>query len=146
MKELPRFAQMETEPEAADYILAYDERRHRAEFARDDVIYLSIYRRTKLAGFFILALDPDPGSIEFRRIVVAERGQGIGQAAIPLMEKYCRDALGRGRIWLDVFEFNQRGLHVYAKLGYRCFDRRDYDGKALLFFDKSIAPAQPPGD
>ena len=136
---------MESAPDTAAYILAYDEQRHRAEFERDNIIYLSIYRQTRLAGFFILALDPDPGSVEFRRIVIAERGRGIGQAAIQLMENYCRDVLGCSRIWLDVFEFNQRGRHIYEKLGYRCFDRSDYDGKTLLFFDKSIT-APPPGD
>lgn len=141
--ELSEFAKMETAPDTADYILPYDQARHRAEFERDDIVYLSIYRQSRLAGFFILALDPDPGSVEFRRIVVAARGQGIGQAAIPLMEDYCRDQLGRGRVWLDVFACNRRGRHVYEKLGYRCFDRGELDGKPLLFFDKSIAPARP---
>ncbi len=144
--ELPRLAEMETAPDTADYILAYDAAGHRAEFERDDIVYLSIYRQSRLTGFFILALDPDPDSVEFRRIVIAERGQGIAQAAIPLMENYCRDVLGRSRVWLDVFDFNRRGRHVYEKLGYRYFDRRDHDGKTLLFFDKSIASSRPPGD
>ena len=80
--ELPEFAKMETAPDTADYILAYDEARHRAEFERDGIVYLSIYWSKKLAGFFILALDPDPDSVEFRRIVIAERGQGTAQAAL----------------------------------------------------------------
>ena len=142
--ELSEFAGMETAPDTGEYILAYDAARHRAEFERDDIVYLSICRQKELVGFFILALDPDPDSVELRRIVVAERGQGIAQAAIPLMENYCRDVLGRGRVWLDVFDFNQRGRHVYEKLGYRYFDRGDLDGKTLLFFDKAIAPARSP--
>ncbi len=142
--ELSEFAKMETAPDTAHYILAYDEARHRVEFEREGIVYLSIYRQQRLTGFFILALDPDPGSVEFRRIVIAERGRGIAQAAIPLMENYCRDVLGRSRVWLDVYDFNHRGRHVYEKLGYRYFDRHEHDGKTLLFFEKTIAPARPP--
>ncbi len=141
--ELAEFSSMETAPDTADYILAYDTARHRAEFARDDIVYLSIYEDKRLVGFFILALETDPKSVEFRRIVIADRGRGIGQAAIPLMEEYCRVQLGRRRIWLDVFEFNHRGRHVYEKLGYRLFDQGELNGKTLLFFEKSLPPAPP---
>ncbi len=142
-QELPEFARMETAPDTEDYILAYDSERHLAEFERDDIVYLSIYAENRLVGFFILALEADPGSLEFRRIVVAERGLGIGRAAIGLMEEYCRDQLGRDRVWLDVFDFNHRGRHLYQKLGYRYFDRGELDGKTLLFFEKSLAAATP---
>ncbi len=142
-EELPEFAEMETAPDTADYILAYDAARHLAEFERDDIVYLSIYDDQKPVGFFILALEADLGSVELRRIVVAERGRGIGQAAIGSMEKFCRDRLGRSRIWLDAFEFNHRGRHVYEKLGYRFFDRGELNGKTLLFFEKSLLPTPP---
>ena len=137
-RELPEFVAMEAAPDTADYILPYDLERHRAEFARDEICYLSIYADERLVGFFILALEDDSPSVEFRRIVIAERGRGIAQAAIGLMEDYCRNELGRKRIWLDVFDFNRRGRHVYQKLGYRYFEQQIYAGKTLLFFDKSI--------
>ena len=54
------------------------------------------------------------------------------------MEEYCRERLGRSRIWLDVFEFNQRGQHIYQKLGYRRFDQGEVEGKVLFFYDKLL--------
>ena len=137
--ELGAFAEMETAADTAEFILPYGLERHRREFERDDIRYLSIFDDDVLAGYFILVLEADGRSVEFRRIVVAAARRGIGQAAIRLMENYCREDLGRERIWLDVFEFNQRGRHIYEKLGYRFFDRGEVDGKPLLFYDKPIA-------
>jgi RimJ/RimL family protein N-acetyltransferase len=46
--------------------------------------------------------------------------------------------MGRRRIWLDVFEHNARGRHVYEKLGYRRFDSGELDGKPLLLYEKQL--------
>ena len=83
--------------------------------------------------------------VEFRRIVVSCRGIGIGQAAIPAMEVYCREQLHCRRIWLDVFDSNPRGRHIYQKLGYRLFDTGELEGRKLLYMDKSLTdPAGKP--
>ena len=136
--ELRAFVPMEADSDAVEFILPYSLARHREEFERDDIVYLSIFRQHELAGFFILALEGDGNSVEFRRIVIADKGQGTGQQAILAMETYCRHRLKCTRIWLDVFEDNHRGRHVYQKLGYRQFDEGDLNGKKLLYFDKSI--------
>jgi RimJ/RimL family protein N-acetyltransferase len=100
----------------------YSLERYRSEFAKPDIVYLSILNAGELARFFMLALDPDHTSVELRRIVIAQKGIGPGQDAILPMEDYCRERIGRSRIWLDVFDFNHRGQHVYQKLGYRRFN------------------------
>ncbi len=130
---------MEEDAETLPNILPYSLQKHCKEYERADIVYLSIYTAVELAGFFILRLEPDPDSVEFRRIVIANKGMGIGQSAIPAMEDYCRDQLKRTRIWLDVFEFNRRGQHIYEKLGYRFFDSGELDGKKLLFYEKNLA-------
>lgn len=139
--ELQLFFAMEQDADTHSYILPYSLQQHRQEFEREDIVYLSIYALDELAGFFILKLDSDHSSVEFRRVVIANKGQGIGQSAIRAMEDYCRYQLQRHRIWLDVFEFNQRGQHIYEKLGYRLFDSGDLDGKKLLFYQKNISTA-----
>ena len=116
----------------------YSLEEHQREYERVDIVYLSIYADSQLAGYFILALDSDLTSVEFRRIVVAAKGAGIGQAAIAAMEAYCVEALRRQRIWLDVFASNPRGLHIYQKLGYRRFDSGELDGRKLLYLQKTI--------
>ncbi len=87
---------LERDPEVAAFILPTTLQQHRVQFERDDIVYLSIECDGESCGYFILALEADGSSVEFRRIVVATRGRGIGQRAIPLMEAWCRDRLGRG--------------------------------------------------
>ena len=136
--ELANFSAWEQDEDSRDYVTPYTLEQHQLEYARDDIVYLSIYDGESLAGFFILVLEPDQASVEFRRIVVAEKGAGIGQSAIACMETYCRDELRRSRVWLDVFDFNQRGRHVYEKLGYKYFDSGTLRGEKLLFYEKSL--------
>ena len=136
--ELAGFVVLEQDIDAAAHILPTTLQQHQAQFARDDIVYLTIERGGTTCGFFILVLEQDGNSVEFRRIVVTPRGDGIGQRAIPAMEDWCRDRLGRGRIWLDVFDSNPRGRHVYEKLGYRRFDEAPYDNRILYFYHKAL--------
>ena len=136
--ELAAFSAMEQDVDTIAYIKPGTPQQHLAEFNREDVVYLSIYENQKLAGFFLLCLDADGNSVEFRRIVIADKGNGLGQQAIPAMERYCRERLQRRRIWLDVFDFNHCGQHVYHKLGYRQFGRACFEGKPLLCYQKII--------
>ncbi len=137
--ELERFCQMERAADTREYITVSTLQQHRQEFARADIVYLSIYSDDALAGYIILALEGDGETVEFRRIVVADKGKGTGRAAILAMETYCRDRLRRRRIWLDVFESNHRGRHVYEKLGYRLFETGELRGQKLLLLQKGIA-------
>jgi len=54
------------------------------------------------------------------------------------MHKFCTMKLGVVRIWLDVFEHNQRARHVYTQLGYEVFGRKTIDGRVLLLMEKDI--------
>ena len=136
--DLPLFLRMEQEVGTSEYIIPYGPEDHRSRYADPQVIYLRIVADGELAGFFILVMDPDQRSIEFRRIVVANKGLGIGQRAVDAMEAYCRDRLKRARIWLDVFEHNRRGRHIYEKLGYRKFGESVLAGRTLLLYEKQL--------
>ncbi len=46
-------------------------------------------------------------------------GQGYGTEAISLMLNYAFSELNLQRISLNVFEYNQRALHTYQKVGFR---------------------------
>ena len=54
------------------------------------------------------------------------------------MEDYCRSRFNSRRIWLDVFAFNARGIHVYNKLGYQQFKSGEYESKTLLYMEKLL--------
>jgi len=137
-KDISSFIEMEKSDGASLYIIPYSAQKHRQEMRQNDVIYLSIMFNESLAGFIILAAKVALGSVEFRRIVVGSKGNGIGQLAIGAMEVYCRDVLSCSRIWLDVFESNKRGQHIYQKLGYRQFNAEQYGDKVLLYMEKQL--------
>lgn len=137
-EEIPLFVAMESAGDTGEFVFGWDDEKHAAEMQKDGILYLSIMSDGNLTGFFILALEPEGETVEFRRIVVADKGKGIGQAAIRKMEEYCREKLGRSKIWLDVMESNERGRHIYEKLGYIRFDTGEQEGKRLLFYRKEL--------
>ena len=137
--QLEAFHHMEKDEDTAQYILPYSVDEHKEEFSRDDVVYKSVYdRQNELVGFVILILDPDGQSVEFGRIVIAQKGQSYGSRAVSLIERVCKEELNRQRVWLDVFEFNQRAQHVYESSGYRYFGSRPHEGKTLRLYEKEI--------
>jgi diamine N-acetyltransferase len=121
-----------------EFILPASAEAHRADFENPATVYLSILEGSAFAGFILLRLDPDGSSVECRRIVVVERGRGIGQVAIAALERYCRSVLGRFRIWLDVFDANHRARHVYTKLGFRDCGETVNAGRRLLLYEKVL--------
>ena len=135
--ELERIYRMER-GEAREFIMAYSLDRHHAEFARPGVTYKSIWSEGHHVGFLILALDPDGRSVEFRRIVVIEPGRGFGRKAVRAVDAICRDELGRARVWLDVFEANQRARYLYEQCGYRRFGEYEREGRMLLLYEKAV--------
>ena len=53
-----------------------------------------------------------------------------------LMEEYGVREFGVNRIWLDVYENNARGMHVYEKMGYRRFNQKKTGERILYFYEK----------
>lgn len=136
--ELALFCQWEQTDDTREFIIPYDLEQHLEEFAKKDVIYLSILLDANLVGFVILKLEDDLKSVEFRRIVVNEKGQGIGQVVLREVDRYCFDKLNKKRIWLDVFNFNVRGIHIYEKYGYQRIGEADFAGKKLFVYEKWV--------
>lgn len=135
--EVTAFVDMENATDTSEFILPYTVEKHIAEMNQAGLIYLSIYDADKLTGFIILAID-DANEVEFRRIVVAVKGKGLGQAAMEKMELYCKTKLNCRRIWLDVFADNERGQHIYQKLGYKQFGNNKHNGRALILMEKRL--------
>jgi ribosomal protein S18 acetylase RimI-like enzyme len=134
--EIPRFVTMEQSSGTSEFIIPYSAEKHLIEMQRDNTIYLSIFYENKLSGLMILTKEGQ--SVEFKRIVVEQKGCGIGQKAIKAMETYCMTVLSANRIWLDVFKSNLRGQHIYQKLGYNPFKSEQYGDKTLLYMEKSL--------
>jgi len=110
--EVASFMEMDRAEGTSEFIVLYSKETHLAELLKKDVHYLSIFSKDLLVGYVILVVENDMASVEFRRIVVGVKGKGIGQSAIIEMEIYCTQTLACSRIWLDVFEVNERGKHI----------------------------------
>jgi RimJ/RimL family protein N-acetyltransferase len=46
-------------------------------------------------------------------------GKGIGTTVTRMMLGHAFDTLNMNRVWLHVYEYNPRGVHVYEKIGFQ---------------------------
>ena len=46
-------------------------------------------------------------------------GKGYGTEAIRLVTKYAFESLNFNRVWLHVYDFNERGIKAYEKVGFK---------------------------
>ena len=114
-------------------VLPYSREKHEEEFSRETVKYKMVLSNGLPAGFIILALDSDPRSVEFRRIVISRPGCGLGRRAVLLLDEVCLYEFDRNRIWLDVFAQNLRARHVYEACGYIHVSEARLDDRTLIF-------------
>jgi diamine N-acetyltransferase len=138
--ELKKFDVLDRQAHASRFVIQTGLATHLQNFRHPDITYLSIERAGDFCGYFILVREAQTDSVEFRRILIDRNRRGAGQAAIVAMENYCRENWNPKRIWLDVFEDNEIGRHIYQKLGYLRFREEMFDGRKLLFFEKQLRP------
>ncbi|MGR5355132.1 GNAT family N-acetyltransferase [Vibrio chagasii] len=137
ISEVSAFVEMECSSDTKGFVIPYSVEKHVSLIESNEVVYLSLYDENELSGFIILSQESQD-TVEFRRIVVASKGKGLGQLAIKEMEQYCAEHLNCSKVWLDVFESNSRGIHIYQKLGYTQFKEALYEGRSLLFMEKIL--------
>ncbi len=137
--ELIIFDQMDRQGHACHFITQTGLNNHHRNFDHPNITYLNIKNESgELCGYFILVVEPDSESVEFRRILIDQAKRGVGQLAIKTMENFCKNELRVKRIWLDVYEDNVIGRHIYEKLGYQYFKRELAEGRNLLFYEKAL--------
>lgn len=142
--ELPIFDTLDRQQHARRFVLQTGLQQHEKLFGDPNITYLSIANDAgEFCGYFILVVEPDSNSVEFRRIIIDRDKRGIGQQAIHAMENFCRLQLNVKRIWLDVYDDNATGIHIYKKIGYRQFKQEPRGSRQLLFFEKSLERCVP---
>jgi hypothetical protein len=81
--ELAAIGAMARQAHAKNYVDIPSLKDHRDNHADVNTNYLSIENSAgQLAGYFILVMEPETNTVEFRRIVIDENHLGIGQQAI----------------------------------------------------------------
>jgi len=137
--ELEIFDHLDHQSHAVSFVAKTGLKLHQSYFNDPGINYLSIENDNgEFSGYFILVIESLNQSVEFRRILIDHENLGIGQIAIAEMEKYCKDNFNVKRIWLDVYEDNAIGKHIYEKLGYKKFSEQSEGERVLQFYEKAL--------
>ncbi len=108
---------LEMDP-ANTFVHSWDEATHRRNIADPAFHYfIAVDIEDHQLGYAIL-MDNTPGRVEWRRIIVARRGDGIGKAFMAAVLDYFFTVHKAEVVWLDVYEKNDRARHVYRTLGF----------------------------
>ncbi|MCC5623123.1 GNAT family N-acetyltransferase [Nostoc sp. CHAB 5715] len=108
----------ETDDENSQYVIPWSREKHFQAMVNPDIAHLIVKNGTRI-GYVILAglLDPNQ-SIEFRRIVITEKGRGYGKATVEMVKQLAFETYNAHRLWLDVKLHNNRAQAVYKTAGF----------------------------
>lgn len=110
---------LEADPDTAPFIHAWPIEEHLGAIAEEGVAHWIVEDvvREVPVGFVILkGLGTDV--IELRRIAISEKGRGYGTHAVRLVKEVSFGEMGARRLWLDVYDFNDRARSIYAAEGF----------------------------
>lgn len=111
----------ERESENAQFVGQWQREQHRDALLHEDILHLMIEEGTtkKPVGYVIMAGLSNPNrNIEFRRIVISEKGKGYGRETLKLIKKAAFEKLNAHRLWLDVRYKNSRAQNLYRSEGF----------------------------
>lgn len=102
------------------FIVMWTRDQHEAALADPDLLHAIVEDdRQVRVGFLILAGLTSPSkNVEFRRLVITEKSQGFGRAAVRGVLQFSFGMLRAHRLWLDVKEDNLLARQLYAEEGF----------------------------
>jgi RimJ/RimL family protein N-acetyltransferase len=129
LADAPTLAPWFNDPDVARYLLVYrplpvhaeEEFIRAATAGRDKVVFgVAVREDDRLVG--VAGLDPDFRCRSARfGIALGDKavwGRGYGTEATGLVLRYAFETLNLNRVWLHVFEYNERARRVYEKVGF----------------------------
>jgi diamine N-acetyltransferase len=109
----------ERAPDNAPFVLQWPREQHLAAMADPSFAHWIIEDGGRPAGYLILMdLFSPHQNLQLRRLVVLDKGRGIGRAALRLVKAAAFERFGAHRLWLDVMEHNERAQALYASEGF----------------------------
>ena len=113
--------EMERHKDNADFVYQWSYETHK-EALNDAAIghYVIKCRNTgNLIGYVILDdLHNASASINLRRLVIGDKGQGYGRETLKLIKSLAFNQLHANRLWLDVAVDNEIARALYASVGF----------------------------
>ena len=113
--------QAEHDPANASFVEQWSHERHVAALSDSDFAHCIVERRSdgQPVGYIILAgLKNVHQSLEFRRLVITDKGHGYGRAAVCLVKQLAFEQYCVHRLWLDVRAHNRRAQQLYQSEGF----------------------------
>lgn len=111
----------ERNEENAEYVGQWTKEQHLDALMQEDFMHLIIEEEisAKPVGYVILAGLQNPNhNIEFRRIVITDKGKGLGRKTLIIIKHIVFEQLKAHRLWLDVRYNNQRAQNLYQSEGF----------------------------
>jgi RimJ/RimL family protein N-acetyltransferase len=111
----------EHQPDNAQYVGQWTKEQHRVSLFEEDILHLTVEEKStnKPVGYVILAGITNPNhNVEFRRIVISDKGNGFGRETIKLIKKTAFEQLNAHRLWLDVRYKNHKAQRLYKSEGF----------------------------
>jgi catechol 2,3-dioxygenase-like lactoylglutathione lyase family enzyme/RimJ/RimL family protein N-acetyltransferase len=110
----------EGDDENHQYIIPWLRETHLQALRNPDIAHLIVQDETKKVGYVILAgLLLANQSIEFRRLVITEKGRGYGKATVEIIKQLAFETYRTHRLWLDVKTQNYRAKAIYSLAGFK---------------------------
>lgn len=111
----------EQHPDNAPFIRLWPHAQHKAALADRNIGHFIVQEvnTPKRLGHVILVGMKNPDlSLEFKRIVIREKGRSFGRAAIRIIKTLTFERLKFHRLWLEVVEDNKRAKSLYESEGF----------------------------
>lgn len=112
---------IEIEKDNSRYVFNWSRERHLRAIEAADEQHIAIKLRDtyEIVGYILLyGIGSTDGVIEFRRIVVADKGRGFGSTSTRFIKKYSFEVLKCHRLWLDVYQDNEKAIALYEREGF----------------------------
>lgn len=109
------------EKDNSNFVFVWPRERHMEAISREDEMHISVVNASsgELVGYILLAgIGGEDLSLEFRRMVIADKGKGYGRTSVRFIKKYCFEVMKFHRLWLDAYTDNERAIKLYAGEGF----------------------------
>ena len=141
----------ERDPDVAPFILPWAMERHAVALSDADLCHRVVSGPPGPVGFVLLAgLAGGHRSVEFCRLVIADRRRGYGRAAVRAVVRLAFGEFEAHRLWLDVKTHNARARHLYESEGFaaegvlrECLAREDGGYDSLVVMSVLAAEVRP---
>jgi diamine N-acetyltransferase len=112
--DLDMILKLESDPENAEFIRQWSRNKHLESLSDANIAHLvieTVGKKMTVGYIILLGLEDPDENVEFKRIVIADKGHGYGRQAVRLVKQYTFEKLRCHRLWLEVMEHN---IHAYA--------------------------------